>query len=886
MPLTKGARLGPYDILSPLGAGGFGEVYKARDTRLDRTVAIKILPSADPELRARFEREAKAIAALTHPHICTLYDVGHQDGTDYLVMEYLDGETLDKKIARGPIKIDEALKIGIEIAEALDKAHRAGIVHRDLKPANVMLTEGGAKLLDFGLAKLRELGPAISTSGITRFEAATPATVQGTILGTIQYMSPEQAEGRPMDGRSDIFSFGVMLYEMVSGQRPFGGDSQAAAIAALLRADPRSIVELRPELPQDLVRLIDRCLRKDPERRAQSIADVRVALTDLKEDAEFDRTGTVAPAAAPAQSPSRWSVAAVGSAALLAIGALIGWRLAQGTPQRLEATLEPVPLTTYTGDESMPTWSPDGNQIAFVWNGEHQDNRDIYAQVIGSNAPLRLTTDPHDDFAPKWSPDGRYIAFLRWMDGDTVTVHLVSPLGGPERRVGQLFTRQHFNTPYASLCWSADSHFLLVSGGATRGQQHGIYRLSIETGDMTALATANDQSDGYLWPAVSPDGRTLAMIHLFGGGSIALLSLSSSVDAGSLRSLDAAGNNFLNVAWTANGRDLIAGHGFNTPTPLYRVSVAGGPAEPLPWSGAAANYAAIAPTRRRLAFTRAVRNTNIWQVSLDRPDRASPGLRKLASSSFREVFPQYSPDGKRLAFHSNRGGSVQIWTADADGSRPAQVTSMDAMATTGSPRWSPDGQWIAFDSNAGGHIHIYVIGADGGRPRALTSGASENYVATWSPDGRWVYFTSNRTGEPQIWRIPSAGGDAEQVTHAGGEAPTISPDGEWLYFTRRDGADGLWRMPVAGGSATRVTENVYRYNYAIGTSGVYWMPQRAGDQTSTIAFRDATTGVTSEIFKVTKPVDLGLALSPDGRMLLFTEVDYSGQDLMLVENFR
>jgi Tol biopolymer transport system component len=424
------------------------------------------------------------------------------------------------------------------------------------------------------------------------------------------------------------------------------------------------------------------------------------------------------------------------------------------------------------------------------------------------------------------------------------------------------------------------------SGGATRGQQYGIYRLAIDTGDMAALATVHDQSDGYLWPSVSPDGRTLAMIHRFGGGAIVLLSLSTAVEAGSLRALDSAGSNFLNVAWTANGKDLIAGLGFNIPTPLYRVSVSGGPAEPLPWSGAGASYAAIAPARRRLAFTRAVRNTNIWQLSLERPDRASPGLRKLASSSFREVFPQYSPDGTRLAFHSNRGGSVQIWTADADGARPVQVTSMDAMATTGSPRWSPDGQWIAFDSNAGGHIHIYVIGAEGGRPRALTSGASENFVSTWSRDGRWVYFTSNRTGAPQIWRILSAGGEAEQVTHDGGEAPTVSPDGAWLYFTKRDGADGLWRRPIAGGHETRITENVYRYNYAIGASGVYWMSQRAADLTSIIRFRDATTGVTSEILKVTKPVDLGLALSPDGRTLLFTEVDYSGQDLMLVENFR
>jgi len=281
MPFAAGTRLGPYSILSPLGAGGFGEVYKARDTRLDRTVAVKILPSADPELTARFDREAKAIAALTHPHICTLYDVGRQDGTDYLVMEYLEGQTLADRLERGPLELDNAQKIAIEIADALDKAHQAGITHRDLKPANIMLTKTGAKLLDFGLAKLRGPSAAISMSGMTRL--ATPDTADGTILGTVHYMAPEQVEGKEADARSDIWALGVVVYEMTTGRRPFEGDSAASVIGAILKDTPPSITSRQPLAPPLVDHIVVRCLRKEPDDRWQSARDVKFELESVRD---------------------------------------------------------------------------------------------------------------------------------------------------------------------------------------------------------------------------------------------------------------------------------------------------------------------------------------------------------------------------------------------------------------------------------------------------------------------------------------------------------------------------------------------------------------------------------------------------------------------------
>src|SRR5262245_54213953 len=316
MSLTPGSRLGAFEILTAIGAGGMGEVYKARDTRLDRIVAIKILPSADPELKARFDREARAIAALTHPHICTLYDVGHQDGTDYLVMEYLEGQTLTDRLERGPLNPADVQKIAIEIADALDRAHQAGVTHRDLKPANIMLTKAGAKLLDFGLAKLRGPSAPLSTSGMTQLATAAPSTVDGTILGTVHYMAPEQVEGKEADARSDIWALGVVVYEMTTGQRPFEGNSAASVMGAILRDTPPSITSRQPLAPPLVDHIVVRCLRKEPDDRWQSARDVKFELESVRDSSIVSKLPV---------SKRRWPVAPSAALAGLVCGAVGVW---------------------------------------------------------------------------------------------------------------------------------------------------------------------------------------------------------------------------------------------------------------------------------------------------------------------------------------------------------------------------------------------------------------------------------------------------------------------------------------------------------------------------------------------------------------------------------
>src|SRR5580658_1732777 len=434
MPLSPGDKLGPYEILAPIGAGGMGEVYKARDTRLDRLVAIKILPhdkTADEDRKRRFVQEAKAASALNHPNIVTIFDIGSENGIDFLVMELVPGKSLDQLIPRTGMRLSEILRAAVQIADAFSQAHAAGIVHRDLKPANVMLTpESQVKILDFGLAKLTQSPP--SESDTTRTIAAH--TDQGTVLGTTAYMSPEQAEGKPVDGRSDIFAFGSLVYEMSTGHRAFHGDTQMSTISAILRDDPKPASELRGDIPAQFARVITRCLRKDPARRFQHMADLRVELEELKE--ESDSGKLVAASARSDARPSRTKLSRtllwIAAAILCILAGVAGARLWTDKPSA-DAPLQAVPLTSYTGAADDPSFSPDGTQVAFTWNGEKEDNLDIYVKLIGPGAPLRLTTDPAEDGFPNWSPDGRSIAFERAVSRGEIAVMTVPPLGGPER---------------------------------------------------------------------------------------------------------------------------------------------------------------------------------------------------------------------------------------------------------------------------------------------------------------------------------------------------------------------------------------------------------------------------------------------------------------------
>jgi Tol biopolymer transport system component/tRNA A-37 threonylcarbamoyl transferase component Bud32 len=881
-----------YEIVEKLGEGGMGAVYKARDTRLGRLVALKILPPdkvQDAERRRRFVQEARAASALNSPHIVTIHEIDEADGVHFIAMELAEGRTLAERIGRRGLPLREALVVASQIADALARAHAQGIVHRDLKPANIVVTtDCVAKVLDFGLAKLVE-------TEVTEDESTDlkPATDEGTILGTAAYMSPEQAQGKRVDARSDIFSFGSVLYEMVTGRRAFSGETKVSTLAAILKEEPKPAGEVAPAVPRELERLIQHCMRKDPARRFQHMDDVRTLLDQLREDSD---SGKLAPAAALAgaafsrRARAGWALAAL--AAVVGVAALGLW-LRRREPPAPPPPLVAVPLTSTPGFEVQPSFSPDGNEVAFAWDGEKQDNFDIYRRLIGTGEPLRLTRDPAWDVSPAWSPDGRTIAFVREPDEGPAGVYLVPALGGAERRVADVAGGLVVDFFYSGLAWTPDGRWLVVADEPT-GEPAGLFLLSLESGEKRRLTSA-PRGTVDRDPALSPDGRMLTVsrqIELARGDVYVQRLGPDLAPEGTPRRLtfdDGAAS----PVWTPDGRDILYSQGsWLSERQTWRLTVSsaeGTPPtrRPEPFGTDATNLA-VSPAARRLAFSRRQHDRNLYRVELHGPGGPAGEPERLLSSTRLEHIAEYSPKGDAIAFVSHRSGSQEIWLADADGSNPRQMTSMGGPVTS-NPRWSPDGSQIVFDSRREGSADLYLVGAGGGAPRRLTSDAGYEGEARWSRDGRWIYFHSWRTGPNEVWKMPTGGGESIQVTRNGGRNAFESPDGKWLYYAKGpQGAVELWRAPLAGGDEVRVLEHLSDgHNYVVATRGVYFLeavPGNSWPRTGSLRYLDLSSGRLTILRKVLK-VSLGLTLSPDGRFLIYAQDDTLGADLLLVDDF-
>jgi len=857
-----------------------GEVYRARDPRLGRDVAIKVLPHdrvADESRRQRFIQEAKAASALNHAHIITIHEIESADGRDFIVMELVRGKSLDALIPRQGMRLGEALRIAIPVADALAAAHARGIVHRDLKPANVMVgTDGAVKVLDFGLAKLTAVEGAPDEETTTVL-ADPGLSAPGTILGTAAYMSPEQATGGQVDARSDIFSFGAMLYEMVTGARAFVGKTVADTLSAVLQAQPKPPSAIVPAVPGELERLIVRCLRKDPARRYQHIDDVKVALQDIKEESDSG-TGSSAPVARVRRT--RQIVALLTT--MLLMSAATAWLRRS---HHVEAPMRVVPLTTLTGFEDQATFSPDGEQMAFAWNGAKQDNWDIYVTLVGSTDVRRLTSDPSADTHPAWSPDGRQIAFLRARP-DGTTIQLVSPLGGADRKLSDF-------RGVGTISWSPDGHWLAAwayDEQALTGKPRGIYLIPVDGGDPR-LVIAYTPDVEVSQPAFSPDGSRLAYASCGPpeGCDIALVTLNAAHEA-STRPQQLTTQRSVSlesIAWTRDGNTVVyAAQAAYAVAQVYlwRVSVDGaGPPERIEVAGASATSPAIARSSDRLAFTRIVWDADIYRFEVGRP------VQPVVESSTPELEPRLSHDGRRLVFGSLRSGDTEeIWVADADGLSPRQITHGPGN-TQGSPFWSPDGRQIAFDSLTDDfHFHIWMIDADGGSPRRLTSQAGDQNAPTWSHDGQWIYFSGDQGTGRDIWRVPASGGTPQRLTHGGsGPFGCETADGKSLLFQPKDADSALMAMPLSGGEARQLVACVRNSAFGVGPQGVYYVPcDLSADPPLHIL--DLETGRDRRLGTLEKMMErpLGLSVSPDGRTIVYPRQILNNADLMLIENFR
>jgi Tol biopolymer transport system component len=805
-------------------------------------------------------------------------------------MQYVEGITLKQFIGSRPLKLDALLSISLQAADALAAAHDQGIIHRDIKSNNIIITpRGQVKVLDFGLAKLADGGRELVSKGESEL------TRTGAVMGTPNYMSPEQARGERVDHRSDIFSLGVVVYEMATGELPFKGKSQAETMNAVINKPHRPASEFNEEIPVGLSAVIDRAMSKEPADRYQSMGKMLLELREIGRAVgllgQSDSQGAVIPYVAPRRSSAKpwlWAITLAGLS--LVVGLVLWFSSLRPMPQPPRPPLKVTPLTTYVGQEILPAFSPDGKQVAFAWDGEKGDF-DIYVKLVDTGTPHRLTTNPAADTFPAWSPDGSLIAFRRHThDGDDV--YLIPSLSGPERKLADIFPRRLGNEVGGDgLAYSPDGRFLAVPDKSSSGEPFSIVLISTETGEKLNLSSPPAGAVGDNTPAFSPDGRQLAFSRMSVQGVEDIYLMAA--EGGEPRRLTFDNRYITDLAWTADGREIVFISHRAGDVGLWRVSASGGMPERVV-TAVGYNITRLSISRQgdRLAYTQYFTDTNIWRVELAGTKRKVSAPTMLISSSKSDSGPRYAPDGKRITFRSDRSGSFEIWACEADGSNPVQLTNFSG-PLLGSPCWSPDGRQIAFDARLEGNPDIFVISAEGGRPRRLTEAPAEEIAPSWSRDGRWIYFGSNRSDSTQIWKMPADGGEARQVTNGGGYVAYESMDGKFLYYTKGRNVAGIWRVPVDGGEETLILDTHkagYWSAWTVVEQGIYFLTAEQLARPA-IEFFSFTTGRVTEVTALAKPFrhytdPEGLSVSPDGRWILCTQPDRQDMDLMLVENYR
>ncbi len=839
--LASGTKIGPYEILSPLGAGGMGEVYRARDTRLGRDVAIKVLPahlSSNPDLKQRMEREARAISSLNHPHICTLHDVGSQDGVDFLVMEHLEGETLADRLHRGPMPLPEILKIAIQVADALDKAHARGIVHRDLKPGNIMLVSNGAKLMDFGLAKPSPAAtsaaaalvtPATPTISVAALSGpSTPLTQKGTIVGTFQYMAPEVLQGVDADARADIFSFGCVLYEMVAGRRAFEGKSQFSVLGAILDHEPERLTTVKPASPVRLDETVRRCLAKDPAQRYGCMHDVRIQLETLAESGV--QPEVAAPASQPAGTPSRlpWLVAAVAIVVAVAIAAAYFFQSPKPAIA-IRSSILPPPGASFVSmlpSSGPPVISPDGSKLTFTARDD-KGKVLLYVRELTSLTP-RALPGTEDATYPFWSPDSRQIGFFA-----AGKLKKISSDGGPPQPLCDAVSAR-------GGAWSKDGTILF-----TPNTNDALFRVSAGGGNPQA-ATKLDPSraeNSDRWPQFLPDGKHFLYWARSSGG--AQQSLIYVGQLGSLQAKPLMNND--SIAFYASGHLLflrdqtLMAQPFNParlelsgePTPIAeQVGMNGATARPLfsasengtlviqtggtndAWDlfwwerdgkriGALAKpdrfiTPALSPDGTRVAvmiFTGAQGVGDIWVFDLARGTDT-----RLTFGPANQSTPVWMPDGKTILYSSSQKGLPHIYSKSADGSGAEKVLLEDPDAVEQPDSVSPDGRYLVYDrkvpkTEPGFHLWVLPLSGDG-KPFSIVQTSFEDRHGMVSPDGKWMAYENNASGQREIYITAFPGGGAKwQVSTNGGIIPKWRKDGKELFFL--DATDNIDAVDVS-----------------------------------------------------------------------------------------
>jgi serine/threonine protein kinase len=886
MALTSGTKLGPYEIQSALGAGGMGEVYRARDTRLDRTVAVKVLAShlsSSPELKQRMEREGRAISSLNHPNICQLFDIGSQNGTDYLVMEFLEGETLADRLRKGAMPLAEVIKIGIAVAEALAVAHRSGIVHRDLKPGNIMLTAGGAKLMDFGLAKPLGVQAASGSGSAPSFTAAatmsgpsplTPLTTAGSVIGTIQYMSPEQIEGKEADARSDIFAFGAVLYEMTAGKRPFAGKSQISLASSILESEPEPVGKLKPSTPPAFEHVVTTCLQKNPDERYLAAHDIKLELQWIAADR------STAPAAAPvelARSIVRQRLGrSVALILAITVGMVAGSFLKAPAPSAhsIRTVINPPEKTTFdlTGDSAgPPVTSPDGTSLAFAATGT--DGRTALWVRATNVVGARELPGTEGATFPFWSPDNRSLGFFA--DGKIKTVDLE---GGSTQIV--------CDAPLGRGGAWGPGEVILFSPAPTAP----ILRVSASGGNPVPITKLDEAlHTSHRWPFFLPDGKHFLYVALHhdaskaGNNSVYYASL----DGRENRSLFRSQTNAVYA-----GGFLLFGRGDQLMAQPFNPSsgtLSGEPqnvAKGVMNDGSTWHMDASASNDGLLVFGSGA-SGDLELIWMDRSGKISTIADKLPDLQAAVL----SPEGDRVALQMN-AGQTDIWVLDLTRGVRTRVTF--GPVGNVSPLWSPDGKWIAYSSAQNGHFAICRKPSDGsGAEECLLNVEQQPGLHDWSRDNKYLLYSLPVPGGPsrQIFALPLEGERKPSLLVERGAFGKLSPDGRWLAYNSAEsgrlevyvmpfgGGQGKWQVSANGGQLPRWSTDGKELYYMDLTYNLFSVPVK--NTGSSLQF-----GVAEKLISNWSAPQVFYDVSPDGKKFLLDRVAQQvSQSVTVVTDF-
>ncbi len=815
-----GNTLGHYEILEPLGKGGMGIVYRARDTKLDREIAVKVLPddfATDRDRLRRFEREAKTVAALDHPNIVTVHSVEEVDNVHFITMQLVDGKTLSELIPRRGFDLDRFFTISIAIAEAIGSAHQQAITHRDLKPANIMVSEDGrVRVLDFGLAKSSTESANTGSPDATPTQAATddnvvPAsdlTEEGVVLGTVAYMAPEQAEGKSVDPRSDVFSLGVMLYEMATGRRPFEGDTRISLLSSIVKEDPVSPTELNRRLPRHLGRIIRKCLQKDPDRRYQTARGLRNDLEGLKEEVDSGAVslGSSEPDDGLAKR-SPWASLARAAVVVLTIAALTWmasdfFRPAEQPDFAIESTAR---VSNDPGTEIHPAISPDGNMIAYA-AGTAGSMR-LYLRQVSGGRPIPLTEDfPGDHRWPRWSPDGSELSFE-----SEHRVYVMPAFGGAPRELVRKDQYQA-STAAAGGAWSPTGDRIAIP----LLDEIAIHPVHRDTTTALTVAAAPYDPNSLAW---SPDGAWIAFVSgniefTFGDRILANIAPSAIwlMPAEGGDPVPVIDDGTLNVSpvWLPDSRALlfVSDKDGSRDVYLQRINADGtpsGPPERLT-TGLDAHTLSMSADGTMLSYAELSHEANIWSIPIPPDGTTLSGSEAEAVTTGGQAIEgiSVSPDGQWLAFDSDRSGNQEVYKMRLPAGESVQLTTDPSADFI--PSWSPDGEEIAFYSMRDGSRDLFVMSASGTTVRQVTSDPAQESYPDWSPDGNQLVFRSDFTDREEIWVVSRASRDAEwgnarQLTFDGGVHPRWSPDGRYISFAN---ANQLWMVPAEGGDPIRL----------------------------------------------------------------------------------